>query len=124
MVAAVVLDELEQLAAVEAVRGNMDEISLRERLPARRVVEIAGTSIGVVHDPGPALGRRARLEQSFLGCDAIVFGHTHVPEIQRYTRRLILNPGSPTAPRSTLGSTMLELLVSPEGTIEPVLVTP
>ncbi|MGC9974501.1 MAG: metallophosphoesterase family protein [Gaiellaceae bacterium] len=124
MVAAAVLDELEQLAPVEAVRGNMDEIALRERLPVRRVVEIAAARIGLVHDPGSALGRATRLEQSFLGCDAVVFGHTHVPEIQRHARRLILNPGSPTAPRSTLGATMLELSVLPDGTIEPVLVTP
>ena len=94
-----VLEELERLASVAAVRGNMDEIALRERLPATYIAEIGGARIGVVHDPGPALGRVARLERAFLDCDAVVFGHTHMPEIKRLGRRIILNPGSPTAPR-------------------------
>jgi putative phosphoesterase len=124
LVALSVLEELERLAPVAAVRGNMDEVALKDRLPARRIAEIGGVRIGLVHDPGPALGRMARLEQAFLDCDAVVYGHTHVPEIQRLVRGLILNPGSPTAPRSTLGATMLELRVSPDGAIEPVFVTP
>ncbi|MBE3087754.1 MAG: metallophosphoesterase family protein [Chloroflexi bacterium] len=124
LVALSVLEELERLASVAAVRGNMDEIALRGRLPARRIAEIGGARIGLVHDPGPALGRTARLEQAFPGCDAVVFGHTHAPEIQRRGHRLILNPGSPTAPRSTLGATMLELRVSSDGAIEPTFVTP
>jgi putative phosphoesterase len=119
-----VLEELERLASVAAVRGNMDEIALRERLPARRIAEIEGARIGLMHDPGPALGRITRLEQAFPGCDAVVYGHTHVPEIQRLGRRLILNPGSPTAPRSTLGATILELRVTCDEAIEPAFVTP
>jgi putative phosphoesterase len=124
LVALSVLEELERLALVAAVRGNMDEIALKGRLPARHIAEIGGARIGLVHDPGPALGRIARLAQIFVDCDAVVYGHTHVPEIQRLGRRLILNPGSPTAPRSTLGATMLELTVSSDGAIEPAFVTP
>jgi putative phosphoesterase len=123
LVARSVLEELERLAPVAAVHGNMDEIVLKERLPARHIAEIGGAKIGLVHDPGPALGRIARLEQAFLGCGAVVYGHTHVPEIQRLGRCLILNPGSPTAPRSTLGATMLELRISSGGVIEPKFVT-
>lgn len=124
LVALSVLEELERLGPLAAVRGNMDEIALRERLPARRIAEIGGAKIGLVHDPGPALGRIARLDRAFPGCDAVLYGHTHVPEIQRLGRRLILNPGSPTAPRSTLGAAMLELRVSSDGAIEPAFVTP
>jgi putative phosphoesterase len=124
LVARVLLEELEKLAPVAAVRGNMDEVVLREKLPARRIAEVGGARIGVIHDPGPALGRVSRLERAFLDCDAVVYGHTHVPEIRRLDRRMILNPGSPTAPRSTLGATMLELTVSADGTIEAAFMTP
>lgn len=124
LVAGTLLEELEKLAPVAAVRGNMDEISLREKLPKRRIAEIGGARIGVVHDPGPALGRVSRLERAFLDCDAVVFGHTHMPEIKRLGRRIILNPGSPTAPRSALGATMVELMVSTDGTVEAIFVTP
>jgi uncharacterized protein len=97
---------------------------LKERLPARDIAEIGGIRIGLLHDPGPALGRLARLTQTFPGCDAVVYGHTHVAEIKRLGRRVILNPGSPTAPRSTLGATMLELTISSDGAIEVVFATP
>ena len=39
VVAAPVLDELRELAPVEAVYGNMDEPALRATLPRRHVVE-------------------------------------------------------------------------------------
>jgi len=119
-----VLEQLERLAPVVAVRGNMDALPLKERLPVTEVAEIGGVRIGLQHDPGPALGRAARLAQVFPDCDAVVFGHTHVPEIRRLGRRLILNPGSPTVPRSTLGKTMLELRISGDGVIEPLFITP
>ena len=123
LVAPSVLERLERLAPVAAVRGNMDAAALKERLPTRDVAEIGGVKIGVLHIPGPAPGRVARLAQAFVDCDAIVYGHTHVPEIQRLGRRLILNPGSPTVPRSTLGATMLELTISSDQAIEPALIT-
>jgi putative phosphoesterase len=123
IVATAVLDELGRLARLEAVRGNMDEPVLRERLPKRRVVEIGGVRIGLVHDPGPALGRVARLLGLFPDCEVIVYGHTHVPELTRFDRRLILNPGSPTSARTTLGPTMIELSIV-EKVVEPVIVTP
>ena len=46
-------DELRAVGpAVEAVYGNMDEAVLREALPRERVVDVAGTRIGMVHIPG------------------------------------------------------------------------
>ncbi len=124
LVALSVLEQLERLGPVAAVRGNMDAPTLKERLPARNIAEIGGARIGLLHDSGPALGRSGRLAQAFPDCVAVVYGHTHMPEIERHGRRLILNPGSPTAPRSTLGATMLELTVSSDGAIEPVFLTP
>jgi uncharacterized protein len=94
---------LEELAAlgppVRAVHGNADEPALRERLPAELVVEVEQVRIGLVHVPGPAAGREARLLRRFPGCDAIVFGHTHQPLVERFEDVWLLNPGSPTERR-------------------------
>jgi uncharacterized protein len=107
---------LEELLAlgppVEAVYGNMDEPALKASLPKERVVEVGGARIGMVHIPGPRVGREARLVARFPGCDAIVYGHTHVPQVEEHKGVWILNPGSPTERRSSPERTMLEVLVT------------
>ena len=120
-VALSVLEELRALAPVEAVYGNMDEPALRESLPRERVVEVAGARIGVVHIPGP---RETRLSVRFPGCDAVVYGHTHIPQVARVGSGgvWILNPGSPTERRRGPVHSMLVLEVE-SGEIRPELVT-
>lgn len=108
-------DFLEKLVAlgppVEAVYGNMDVPGLKALLPKERIVDAAEVRIGMVHIPGPRAGREARLVARFPGCDAIVYGHTHVPEVERHEGVWILNPGSPTERRSSPARTMLEVVV-------------
>jgi uncharacterized protein len=111
-VSASVLEELRRYAPVEAVVGNMDEPALQELLPRRRVVEVEGTRIGMVHIPGPAAHRAEGLAGSFPGCDAVVYGHTHVPEIKRRGEVWILNPGSPTERRRAPTRSMMVVEVA------------
>jgi uncharacterized protein len=121
-VTAAVLEELRQLAPVEAVVGNMDHAELRALLPERRVVEVAGARIGMVHVPGPATGRGERLAAAFPGCDAVVYGHSHLPEVSRADGVWILNPGSPTERRGAPAHSMLMLAIE-SAQIRPELVT-
>jgi hypothetical protein len=121
-VRAPVLEELGRLAPVEAVAGNMDEPALIEQLPERRVVGFEGARIGMVHVPGPAAGRAARLAAAFPGCDAVVYGHTHIPEVSRVGDVWVLNPGSPTERRGAPAHSMVMLEVE-AGEIRPELVT-
>jgi len=107
---------------VEAVYGNMDEPALKALLPKERIVEAGEARIGMVHIPGPRAGREARLLARFPGCDAIVYGHTHVPEAERHNGVWILNPGSPTERRSAPVRTMLELVVTARN-LAPTLVS-
>jgi uncharacterized protein len=122
VVGASVLAELEQLAPVEAVAGNMDEPTLLAALPERRVVHVAGARLGMVHIAGPAAGRADRLVRAFPGCDAVIYGHTHVPEVKRAGDRWVLNPGSPTERRGAPAHSMLILEID-SGEIRPELVT-
>lgn len=106
------LDELRALGPlVEAVYGNMDEPGLKAALPKEHIVEAGGVRIGMVHIAGPRVGREARLAARFPACEAIVYGHTHVPQVERHGQVWILNPGSPTERRSAPEKTMLELVV-------------
>jgi putative phosphoesterase len=121
VVAASVLEELRVLAPVHAVHGNMDEPALKAALPRTRVVEVGGARIGMIHEPGAAAGRAERVAARFPGCDAVVYGHTHLPEVTRHGSMWILNPGSPTERRRARTRTMIVLDVE-NGGLEPRLV--
>lgn len=121
-VSAAFLAELESLGPpVAGVCGNMDEPALKETLPRERVVEVDGARIGMVHIPGPQAGREERLASRFPGCDAVVYGHTHVPQVERVGDVWIRNPGSPTERRTAPGHSMLLVRVQP-GRVEPQLI--
>lgn len=116
-----VLDELEALGPpVHAVHGNMDDSGLRERLPATCVVEVGGLWIGMTHDAGPRAGREERLVRRFPDCAAVVYGHTHEPQVTRLGEAWILNPGSPTERRRAPAHTMLVIEVA-ESRLTPEL---
>jgi putative phosphoesterase len=122
VVAVDVLEELEAIGPpVHAVHGNMDDAELRQRLPRTTVVEAGGCRIGMTHDPGPSAGRGERLTRRFPDCDAVVYGHTHVPEVTREGSTWILNPGSPTERRRAPSHTMLVVEIE-DGEIRPELV--
>ena len=122
LTSSLVLDELRSLGPpVHAVRGNADEAGLGALLPERLVVEAAGARIGMTHVPGPAAGRAGRLVARFPGCDAVVFGHTHLPVVEQVGGVWLLNPGSPTERRRGPFRSMLLLRIE-AGVIEPELV--
>jgi putative phosphoesterase len=100
----------------------MDEAALEDVLPRERVVEAGETRIGMVHMPGPAAGREARLAARFPDCQAVVYGHTHVPQVERFQHLWILNPGSPTERRTAAVHSMLILQIR-RARITPELVT-
>jgi putative phosphoesterase len=103
-----VLDELRALGPpLAAVHGNIDSAELRRELPERQVVDAGGVRIGVIHDAGPAKGRLRRMRMAFPDCDAVVFGHSHIPLHEEDGGFQIFNPGSPTdrrrQPRHSMG---------------------
>jgi len=122
-VSAQFLEELRRIGPpVEGVHGNMDEAALKAVLPKQRVVEAGNVRIGMVHDAGPRVGREARLAVRFEDCEAVIYGHTHVPQVERFQHLWILNPGSPTERRSSPVHSMLLLRVR-RSRITPELVT-
>lgn len=106
-----VLALLESLGPpVHAVAGNVDEPVVRAHLPATLVVDIGEVRVGMVHDAGPAAGRLERQRRRFAGCDAVVFGHSHVPlhetAVEAGAAFQLFNPGSPTDKRRQPHATM------------------
>jgi putative phosphoesterase len=95
-----------------AVHGNVDDAELRARLPERTVVETGAARLGVIHDAGPRRRRLARLRSIFPDCEAVIFGHSHLPLHESEQGFQIFNPGSPTerrrAPARSMGICELE----------------
>lgn len=94
-----VLEDLEQLALVLAVHGNMDGSEVRGKLPRVNSLKIFDWKIGVVHDCGALFGTKKMKELATENdFDVLVYGHTHSPAVKTEARTLFINPGSPTNP--------------------------
>lgn len=112
-----VLDCLEQVAPVLAVRGYEDPREPGERLVDRtRIVTAGGVRIGMVHDiqwppPGiattpdgtglvyPDAGLAELVARKFGGAvEVVAFGDTHEELAEWRDGVLFINPGSPTYP--------------------------
>ena len=87
-----ILDELQLIAPVMAVRGNTDP-SGQPRLAPAIERTIGALRVHVSH--GHELG--SPTPQSLLAAydaDVIVYGHTHRPLVTRADGRLVVNPGA------------------------------
>jgi uncharacterized protein len=117
-----VVDELEQIAPVLAVHGNMDGLEVTSAFPSFNSLKVFDWKIGITHDPNILLGPNKMNESSQNGFDVFVYGHTHVAEIRWEGRILYINPGSATDPTSVLAKPSVALLKISKGTIAPQIV--
>jgi len=93
-----VVEDLEKIASVMAVHGNMDPQEVRTRFPEMNSTWIFNWNIGVVHDAGTLWGKeKMRRIAKENGFDVLVFGHTHRPFLETGPV-IFINPGSPTIP--------------------------
>jgi uncharacterized protein len=107
-----VLDELTCWAPVYAVRGNNDGVDVAEwGAPDTLQLELAGLSVAMIHDSGPAKGRGPRLRRMFPAASLVVFGHSHIPWNEVHDGQRAFNPGSPTDRRRQPHGTMGELVI-------------
>lgn len=92
-------NELAGLGELVAVHGDTDVPEIMDLLPERRVIEVEGVKIGIIHkgqltSDNPD-GLRYLAKE--IGVDVLIFGHFHHPIIEDY-EVLLLSPGSPTVP--------------------------
>lgn len=96
-----VYDELSLIAPVEGVAGNTDGWDIYDRFGRRKVIQLGGFKIGLVHGDGVGKTTEIRAFEAFKedAVDAVIFGHSHVPLNIRHEGVLLFNPGSPTDKR-------------------------
>ena len=116
------LDSLEARAKrLIACWGNNDGAELRDRLPERADVTLAGVRFTVTHETGASGGREARMAKLYPDTDVLVFGHSHIPwDTTAKTGLRLLNPGSPTDRRRQEFCTYMTLTVG-DGALSDVV---
>ena len=90
-----VIEQLEQIAPVTAVSGNVDDEE-QSGLPPEAVIELAGRRIAIRHIlyEGGKLTEGGRTFIQEIQPDIFIFGHTHQPKIEWFGKTLLFNPGS------------------------------
>ncbi|HEX8905955.1 MAG TPA: metallophosphoesterase family protein [Longimicrobiaceae bacterium] len=88
------LTELEAIAPVTAVWGNVDGWDVRQRVKEVAEIELEGVRIVVVH--GMQLGSPTpeKVAAAYPHAQLAVFGHSHQPVIRQVGQTLAVNPGS------------------------------
>jgi putative phosphoesterase len=105
------------------VAGNNDGPEIVHRYGRRRIVAAAGLRIGLVHGDGNRGTTLGRARAAFTGeeLDAIAFGHSHVPYLERHDGVWIVNPGSPTDKRRQQRFSIAVIETDAEGALAPRL---
>jgi putative phosphoesterase len=98
-----VIAQLEKLAPVTAVSGNVDGYE-KSGFPLETVIELAGLQIAIRHIlyAGGKLTKEGRAFLTHLRPDVCIFGHTHQPRNEWLGDTLLFNPGSAGPKRFTL----------------------
>ena len=83
-----VLNELQKLASVVAVRGNNDHGPWAEAIPEREIIPAGAVTIYMLHD---VKTMKLPAKPAF---QVVISGHSHKPSINHRDGILFLNPGS------------------------------
>jgi putative phosphoesterase len=98
-----VIEQLEQIAPVTAVSGNVDGYE-QSGFPSEVVIELAGRRIAIRHIlfEGGKMTKEGRAFLKRKHPDICIFGHTHQPRAEWFGKTLLFNPGSAGPKRFTL----------------------
>ena len=89
-----VISELETIAPVTAVQGNVETEEVMLTLPIKRELAIGSCKIGMVHILGDSKTHAHVARREFPDARIVIFGHSHIPYNQEQNGQLVFNPGS------------------------------
>lgn len=91
-----VLEEVAEIAPLIAVVGNNDEEQLQYTLPQTTRFTVGTRTIAAIHGHGGRSAKDVAIERWAGKVDCVLFGHSHLPLIEKVQGTLLVNPGSPT----------------------------
>lgn len=111
-----ILDALGEIAPITAIRGNIDHGGACSALPPTETIELAGKLFYLLH-----AREDLDLHPHAAGIAAVIFGHSHQPEISWTHGVLYFNPGSAGRRRFSLPVTV-GILECSQDTLTPSIV--
>jgi uncharacterized protein len=114
-----VLEALQSIAPVIAVRGNNDIGGWAAELPEWEVVEVGPVNIYMLHDV-----KRINLNPAAKGFQVVVSGHSHKPSVEERKGVLYVNPGSAGPRRFSLPVSVARLRINGESVIAELVKLP
>ena len=111
-----ILESLNQIAPVTAIRGNVDTALWARSLPIIEIVQANGVSIYMLHHIA-----QLDLKPAAAGFRVVIYGHSHEPKIEEKNGVLYFNPGSAGPRRFKLPVTVGRLLID-EGSVRAELI--
>jgi len=112
-----VINELEKVAPVLAVRGNNDAAPWAEEIPDIHVLSTHEGGILIIHNI-----QDLDLSTVSSSCSCVVAGHSHQPSIQHSLGKILLNPGSAGPRRFKLPISLARLRIFPPD-LRPEIIT-
>ncbi|WAP69894.1 metallophosphoesterase family protein [Jiella pelagia] len=110
-----IVPQLEAIAPVTAIRGNVDGATWAQGFPETAAVELFGRRFFVIHDRGDLA-----FDPAVEGYDAVVSGHSHKPGFETLGGVMYVNPGSAGRRRFKLPVTVATVLVEGEGMVPAI----
>ncbi|HEM49017.1 MAG TPA: metallophosphoesterase [Caldithrix sp.] len=95
-----ILTDLQTIAPVKAVFGNMDQYPLVSDLKRFEIFQLDEYKICLTHIIGSHKTFAYELFKQNIKVDVVIHGHTHRAEDVVYNKIRFLNPGSASQPRS------------------------
>ncbi len=84
-----VLKDLQTIAKVYSVRGNIDAGKWANRLPETEVIQVGQIYLCILHDLN-----ELDIDPVTAEFSVVISGHSHIPKIEERNGVLFINPGS------------------------------
>ena len=91
-----IISELEQIAPVTKVRGNVDRAGQSSRCPDVEILELAGFKIYLTHELKPPKTIQDPILHNLQSEDfkIVIYGHSHIAYQNTWNDNLFFNPGA------------------------------
>lgn len=111
-----ILDQLQAIAPVKAVRGNVDHGAWAAALPLTQDLTIGSAHVHMIH-----ILNDLRIDPAAAGVAMVIYGHSHKPDIARRNGVVYFNPGSAGPRRFKLPVTLGRLTLR-DGALVPEII--